>query len=151
MRWPELRWPLHVRGEPEPQIDMGNGRLVSAADVLEGHYRRLATRTVTVQVQPDLQSAITVVAPELAPLTAVAADVAQAMPSIQPTMQFRQELHRALELSHRQQQAQRILGTYPAAAENNLPWGLLIGVAVLVTVLVGWLLVRRRHEQAAAS
>ena len=150
MRWPEVGWLTNLRSKPEPKIDMGNGRLVSAVDVLEGHYRRLATRTVTVQVQPDLQSAITVVAPELAPLTAVAADVAEALPRVQPTTQFRSELHRALERTHRQQSAQRLLGVQTPDAQSARPWGWIIGLAVLVCLVAGFVWFRPRPQPAAA-
>jgi hypothetical protein len=123
MQWPEFRWLRNRPADTEPKIDMGDGRFLTAADVLEGHYRRLATQTVTLQVKPDLQAAITVVAPELAPLTAVATDVAQALPRIQPTSQFRSDLHRALELTHRQHHAQRALGTYPPAVGDPVGAG----------------------------
>jgi hypothetical protein len=141
------------RTQPEdtgPAIDMGDGRFLTAADLLEGHYHRLATQTVAVQVKPDLQSAITVVAPELAPLTAVASEVAQAMPRVQPAAHFRADLHRALELTHRQQHAQRVLGTRTPETESDLPWSLLILLASLVVVLAG-LLWFRQHQRSRQS
>jgi hypothetical protein len=151
MLWSELRGRLLPQNQANRKIDMGDGRFVTAADVLEGHFHRLATQTVTVQLKPDLQAAITVVAPELAPLTAVASEVAHAMPQVQPGEQFRQELHRALELTHRQQHAQRVLGTRPPAAEMQSFWWLAaLLVGVLVTLLLGRSLLRRRMSPAAA-
>jgi hypothetical protein len=150
MLWSELRGRLLPQNQANRKIDMGNGRFATAADLLEGHFHRLATQTVTVQLKPDLQAAITVVAPELAPLTAVASEVAHAMPQVQPGEQFRQELHRALELTHRQHHAQRILGTRPPAEEMQSSWWLAaLLVGVVVALLLGRSLLRRRPTPAA--
>jgi hypothetical protein len=150
MPWHFFPWRHDQQEDAGPSIDMGNGRFLTAADLLEGHYHRLAAQTVAVQVKPDLQSAITVVAPELAPLTAVASEVAHAMPRIQPGAHFRADLHRALELTHRQQHAQRVLGTRQAAADGELPWGLLILLVSFVAVL-GGLLWYRQYQQSGQS
>jgi hypothetical protein len=117
---------------------MGNGRVLAAEDVLEGHFHRLSTNTVQVQVKRDMQAAITVVAPQLAPLTAVAGEVARAVPVAQPAARFRHDLHKALELTHRQQAAQRKLGTRPVPVESH--WGafglLIVGIVLVLGVIV---------------
>ncbi|RIK47639.1 MAG: hypothetical protein DCC57_14070 [Chloroflexi bacterium] len=146
MQWFFLPWRRDQQEDTGPAIDMGSGHFLTAADLLEGHYHRLATQTVAVQVKPDLQAAITLVAPELAPLTAVASEVAQAMPRVQPAAHFRADLHRALELTHRQQHAQRVLGTRPLEKERELPWGIMVLVALLVFVS-GLLLYRQLYHQ----
>lgn len=150
MQWHFWPWQREQPEDTGPAIDMGDGRYLTAADLLEGHYHRLATQTVTVQVKPDLQSAITILAPELAPLTAVASEVAQALPRVQPAAHFRADLHRALELTHRQQHAQRVLGTRAPETKSDLPWGLLILLTSIVVVLAG-LLWFRQHQQSRQS
>lgn len=168
MQWPDWNW-LRSRDHDHGRlatrkIDMGSGRFLTAADLIEGHFHRLArqwyvqssatanAQTVTVQVKPDLQVAIAVLAPELAPLAAVASEVAQAMPQVQPTRQFRQELHRALEQTHRQQQAQRLLGTRPPQHEPSLAWFILGGVGLLlVALLLGRARLQRHRTLRAAS
>ncbi len=149
--WPE--WLLSTANQADgPQIDMGNGYFLAPADLLEGHYHRLTTRTVTVQVGPDLQAAITVLAPDLAPLTEVASGVADTMPQVQPQAQFRADLHRALELTHRQHQAQRVLGTRhtpPVARRlSGAWWG--VALALLGLVLVGGYRLRRQRRAQPA-
>lgn len=153
MQWLFFPWRRNQQEDSGPAIDMGDGRFLTAADLLEGHYHRLATQMVAVQVKPDLQSAITVVAPELAPLTAVASEVAQAMPRIQPAAHFRADLHRALELTHRQQHAQRLLGTRPPETATDLPWALLILLVSMVVVVAGllWYQQHQRSRQSANS
>jgi hypothetical protein len=151
MQWPEFGWLRNRQVDAGPQIDMGNGRYLTAADLLEGHYRRLATQTVTVQLKPNLQAAITVLAPELAPLTEVASEMVEAMPRIQPANQFRQDLHRALELTHRQQQAQRVLGTRTPVESGDLPWTLLLVLTSLVAVLALALFYRQRQTKPSSA
>jgi hypothetical protein len=111
-------------------IDLGNGAILEPEDVLETHYQRLAqsrraapprTHTVPVQVGDNLLSAITVLAPGLAPLTELAEDVAQAVSPVQPGQEFRTSLHHALEQTHRQHAAQRVLGTR-ADKDAYFPW-----------------------------
>ena len=143
------------RGETLPQggIDLGNGRMMGAEDVLEGHYRRLAshrpsaggqpaTRQVAVQVGDNLTVAITVLAPTLAPLTQLAEQVSGVVPVVGPEPQFRQNLHQALERTHRQQAAQRALGTRPAPRPRPATlmgvWWVIAGLVAGVALLWGW-------------
>ena len=77
--------------------------------------------------------------------------IAEALADMQPTSTFRRELHRALEESHRQQNAQRTLGTHApidwremeqAQSIQSRSWSLaLVGLALaLVWLLIGkWL------------
>ena len=130
------RWtPAPPRG-----IDLGDGRILGAEDVLEGHFRRLASRprsqNVHVQVSDDLAAAITVLAPDLAPLTIVAEEVADAVPLVQPAPDFRQHLHQALERTHRQHAAQRTLGTRPTPAPSTDARPATQHMAALITLLV---------------
>ena len=162
-------WLLQVgsfgRGESLPQdgIDLGNGRVMGAEDVLEGHYRRLAanrqpnegdasTRQVAVQVGDNLTVAITVLAPALAPLTELAEQVSGAVPVVGPEPHFRQNLHQALERTHRQHAAQRALGTRPVPRPkpaNPLGiWMVIAGVVATVALVWGW---RARHSTVAAT
>lgn len=129
-------------------IDMGNGRMMDAEDVLEGHFRRVTARRqpanhqVVVQVGDNMMAAIAVLAPDLAPLTEVAEQVSGAVPLVQPTAHFRENLHQALERTHRQQAAQRILGTRPvprAKPSNQLGWWMvLVGMISVMLLVWGW-------------
>ena len=111
-----IRWPSRNQ-EALPKIDFGGGNFVSAEDVLDGHLKRLLrenaqnVQSVQVQTGRSLQSTIAVSSPELVPLTDLAEELAEVVPDVSPEPQFRQELHRALELTHRQHAAQRALGT----------------------------------------
>ncbi len=131
------------------RIDLGNGNFLEAEDVLEGHFHRLASTTVPVQVNANLTAAITVLAPGLTPLTELAEEVAHTVPLAQPAPQFRYHLHQALEQTHRQQAAQRILGTRPAAQAQGPAWGM-ITVILMVTITVLGLLayVQKRQRKA---
>ena len=143
---------------PQGGIDLGNGRVLGAEDVLEGHYRRMtsrrqpATRQVAVQVGDNLMVAIAVMAPDLAPLTEVAEKVSGAVPHVEPEARFRQNLHQALERTHRQHAAQRVLGTRPAPRPkpaSPLGWWLaLVGVVATVAVLWG---MRSRQNTVPAT
>jgi hypothetical protein len=153
---------------PQGGIDLGNGRVLGAEDVLEGHYRRMAshrqpvagrpflgkpaTRQVTVQVGDNLTAAIAVLAPDLAPLTEVAEQVSGAVPLVEPEARFRQNLHQALERTHRQHAAERILGTRPTPRPKpSNPLGLWMALAGLVATLAllwGW---RWRQGTAPAA
>lgn len=108
---PQIRWP-NRKAAIYGQIDLGDGTHLPAEDVLDGHLRRLfRRRTVQVQTDDSLHSAITVLAPDLTPLTDLAEDLVDVVTDVSPEPQFRQDLHRALELTHRQHAAQRTLGT----------------------------------------
>ena len=140
-------------------IDMGGGVMMDAEDVLEGHARRLQSRranksavNVGVQVDDDLVSAITVLAPDLAPLTELAEEVAEAVTPVHPTPQFRQHLHEALERTHRQYAAQRVLGTRPAPGRSQqFLWvPLLLGGAFLV-LLAFWRIMHYMHDTGETS
>lgn len=151
----EGRWNDLWRREPLPTsgIDLGNGRVLGAEDVLEGHYRRLAsrrqaatqkpaTRQVVVQVGDNLTVAIAVLAPDLAPLTEIAEQVSGAVPYVEPERQFRENLHQALERTHRQHTAQRALGTRPVPRPKpSHPlnwWVVLAGLVATIALLWGW-------------
>jgi hypothetical protein len=134
---------------------MGNGRTLGAEDVLEGHFRRVAarrqplTRQVSVQVGDNLMAAIAVLAPDLVPLTELAEQVSGVVPLVEPAPQFRQNLHQALERTHRQHAAQRVLGTRPTAPTKPPRllgwWMVLAGLAATLALLWGW-----RARQSAA-
>jgi hypothetical protein len=167
--WMQTSWlqPINtfLRREMLPQsgIDLGNGRVLGAEDVLEGHYRRMATRRqqalsqptthqVAVQVGDNLMVAIAVLAPDLAPLTAVAEQVSGAVPLVEPEERFRQNLHQALERTHRQQAAQRLLGTRstPRPKTTNLYgwWMVVVGLAATLALVWGW---HSRQSNAPAT
>jgi hypothetical protein len=140
---------------PKNGIDLGNGRVLEPEDVLEGHYRRLskqrqpATRQAVVQVGDNLNAAISVLAPELTPLTEVAEEVSGAVPHVEPDHRFREHLHEALERTHRQHTAQRILGTRPLPRKRTNPvnwWMVVAGVVAMLALVWGW-----RSRQSAAS
>lgn len=153
--WPtgwSITWIMPWGGEQTPmeQIDFGEGHMVSAADLLDGHFQRLAAQPAlptssAIATESHLHTTIAVVAPTLTPLTDLAEEVAQTVPLAQPTPQFRDTLYKALEQTHRQHQAQRILGVQPTPVEATGPstW-LLVGVAF---TLVGICLAiyRRRY------
>jgi hypothetical protein len=134
---------------PQGGIDMGNGRVLGAEDVLEGHFRRVAarrqpaTRQVAVQVGDNLMAAIAVLAPDLAPLTEVAEQVSSAVPLVEPERHFRENLHQALERTHRQHAAQRALGTRRSAPRpkpiNPVAWWMVLGgIVATLALLWGW-------------
>jgi hypothetical protein len=129
------------------RIDLGNGNFLEAEDVLEGHFHRLSSTTVPVQVNANLTAAITVLAPGLTPLTELAEEVAHTVPLAQPAPQFRYHLHQALEQTHRQQAAQRLLGTRPVQTQGSA-WGmitLILMVAVTLLSLFAYLQKRQRR------
>jgi len=141
--WPtgwSIAWIMPWSGEQAPieQIDFGEGHMVSAADLLDGHFQRLAAQPVLstptpVVTESHLHTTIAVVAPTLTPLTDLAEEMAQTVPLAQPTPHFRDTLYKALEQSHRQHQAQRILGVQPTPVEapGHSTW-LLVGVAFTI-------------------
>jgi hypothetical protein len=148
-------------------IDMGNGQTLLPEDVLEGHYMRLAARqravlpgvevgsgpqSVQIQVADSTIAAIQVLAPRLAPLTELAEDVAEALPPVRPAPHFRQTLHEALEQTHRQQSAQRLLGTRPVPQTGTPAWLLWVAATTIVVIaLVLWRLLwpQSRSERIA--
>lgn len=133
-------------------LDLGDGRMLPPEDVIDGYSTRLianrrsASRTVPVQVEDDLSAAITVMAPDLAPLASLAERVADAVPAVEPEPDFRRNLYEALERTHRQHLSQRALGTRPAPGDGGRRLvAALFAVAILVLIFgaVGWLTVRR--------
>lgn len=145
------------RAAPRYGIDLGNGQVMGAEDVLEGHFRRLTTRPrsrqVAVQVGDNLLAAITVLAPDLAPLTMVAEEVAGALPQVQPAPDFRLHLHQALERTHRQHAAQRTLGTRPTTppTPSYRPAGRMAAlVTLMVLLVVAWRWWTHRAAPSAA-
>jgi hypothetical protein len=149
-QWPEfLAWPVRRSGIVQP-IDLGNNRFLSPEDVLDGHFRRLSSRTVKIQVENDLQAAITVLAPGLAPLTELASEVAGVVPQVQPDAQFRQDLHRALELTHRQHTAQRKLGTQ-AEEPPSLLWHSMLAASLAMLVFAAFVVYLRGHRKLAQA
>lgn len=160
-RWLQRERVEDVRRVREQSIDFGNGATLGPEDVLETHFQRLArsrhartaaprtrTRTVPVQVGDNLVAAIAVLAPHLAPLTELAEDVAETVAPVQPEQTFRDSLHHALEQTHRQHAAQRVLGTRKReafTAAHKPGWiGLTAAGAVLCVAALGlWWLARR--------
>ncbi|MBX3012052.1 MAG: hypothetical protein KF832_11125 [Caldilineaceae bacterium] len=146
---------LQVREQPTlpaEKVDLGDGRFVEPEDVLDSHFsRRLETPHLTFHVEGDLNRALTALAPGLASLTELAEEVDQAVPRVQPAPQFRHDLHKALELTHRQHHAQRVLGTRVDKPEPQTPWGLIVLMMVLLTCAVSTtlFLMRRRAVQVA--
>lgn len=125
-------------------VDMGGGRVINSVDIVDGHAQRLSEESTN-----DLTSAIHVVAPQLAPLTDLAQEIADRSTKAHPDDKFRSDLQRALETTHRQQTARRSLGIQAAAQEDPLwwesPWAMV--VATLVTLLVlRWLYRRISHS-----
>lgn len=141
-------WYEQLPGQGD-KIDLGNGKFLEAEDVLEGHFHRIASTTVPVQVSPTLTAAITVLAPGLTPLTELAEQVAHTVPMVQPTPQFRQHLHLALEQTHRQHAAQRVLGTRPPASEGTA-WSMITLLLVLAIGLLAAIVYLRKRQQVKA-
>ena len=148
-----LRWPNLRNRRPPTAIDLGGGRHLPAEDLLEGHFRRLAStpasQEIQVQVTPNLNAAIRVVAPQLAPLTQIAEELATTFPCVRPTEEFRRDLQRALEMAHRQQHAQRTLGTLPTpedTANSQWLWWLALAASLLIVATVGLGLRQRKRQ-----
>lgn len=141
--WLRLDWrPWRTPCTPSG-IDLGDGRTLGAEDVLEGHFRRLSARPrthkVEVQVNDNLIAKIMVLAPDLAPLTELAEEVADVVPPVHPAPEFRHHLHQALERTHRQHQAQRMLGTRraPEPAKRARP-ALMATMLMAALLLIAW-------------
>ena len=149
-------WQTEEARLPEQGLDLGQGRVLPPEDVLEGHFRRVQgqpraamtrpTQVVSVQARPNVTAAIAVMVPALAPLAAVAEGVSSALPPVQPAPDFRAHLQQALERTHRQHAAQRVLGARPvprrAAAPGDGP-RLLWMLALVGGLLLFWLWRRR--------
>lgn len=153
-----LRRPWAEHDYAASRVDMGNGRVLGPEDVLEGHWSHLlaerrahGTRTVTVRVPDDFSAAIMVMAPELAPLTELAEEVADVLPAVHPTPQFRRDLYEALERTHRQQSAQRALGTRLGHESSRRPrrlWWTLAVLALGALVWMGWRMARNSRPRS---
>jgi hypothetical protein len=147
--WGFLQW-SDQPDAPVTPVDLGNGCSVKAEDLLDSHFtNRIDAPRLTVHVEGDLNKALTALAPGLASLTELAEEVDQAVPRAQPTPQFRQDLQKALELTHKQHHAQRVLGTRVETPEAQIPWSMLSLVVLLVacTISLTLYLLKRRELQ----
>ena len=147
--WGFLQW-SDQPDAPVTPVDLGNGCSVKAEDLLDSHFtNRIDAPRLTVHVEGDLNKALTALAPGLASLTELAEEVDQAVPRAQPTPQFRQDLQKALELTHKQHHAQRVLGTRVETPEAQIPWSMLSLVVLLVacTISLTLYLMKRRELQ----
>lgn len=138
-----------------PGIDMGDGRVLEAEDVLDTYSARLisprrgrTTKTVAIQVDDNLVAAIEVLAPDLAKLTHLADEVAQAVPPVHPEAEFRQNLYEALDRTYRQQAARRALGTQEDRQPASMVGWWLAGGALALLCLLLWLWRSRRAVNA---
>ena len=142
---------LNLSEQPEAtaeQVDLGNGRVVGGEDVLDSHFtNRLDTPRLTVHVEGDLNRALTALAPGLASLTELAEKVDEAVPRAQPAPQFRQDLQKALELTHRQHHAQRLLGTRVETPEPGIPWTMLALLLVVIASTISATLYWSKHRK----
>ena len=157
----KLRDLLHLNGGRDAcqtGLDMGDGRTLTPEDILDGHVARLLANrrrqairtTVPVQVDDDLSAAITVMAPDLAPLADLAEEVAVAVPAVAPAPAFRQNLYDALERTHRQYRVQKALGTRPSqrgGAHRTTGLWMLVGFVAIALTAFGWLALRRRRSE----
>ncbi|MEZ4673882.1 MAG: hypothetical protein R2932_06500 [Caldilineaceae bacterium] len=148
------------RTPPIDQVDFGNGHQVSAADLLDGHFRRLtveadSSSSLSAEPQPDrfddhLQQQIDAIVPTLTPLTDLAETLAHAMPDAEPTPYFRDTLNKALTQTHRQHHAQRVLGIRQTASEQD-HWRVLFWVTFMLTVVsLGLVLIAHKSDTVAA-
>jgi len=134
------------RTPPTEQVDFGNGHLVSADDILDGHFQQLTARSEQNQAtssfhpvtpEPDLHTKIEQVAPNLTPLTDLAENVAKTVPEAHPTIHFRHTLNQALTETHRQHNAQRVLGIRSSQPEPNGWRTVMIMALILLLVTIG--------------
>jgi hypothetical protein len=86
----------------------------------------------------------------LAPLTELATEVAGVVPQVQPGVRFRQDLHRALELTHRQHSAQRKLGTQ-AVEPPALIWRTIAAASLVTLVFATFVVYLRSHQKLAQA
>lgn len=134
--WGFLQWSDQPEITVEP-VDLGNGHIVKAEDLLDSHFtNQIDAPRLTVHVEGDLNKALTALAPGLASLTELAEEVDQAVPRAQPTPQFRQDLQKALELTHKQHHAQRVLGTKVETPEIQMQWSMIALVMLLVACTI---------------
>jgi hypothetical protein len=142
----------------QTSIDLGGGRLLPAEDVLESHFRRMSERTsalqsgtqdVTIEIAPNLNAAIRVVAPKLAPLTEIAEELSHKIGTVTPDTQFRTELHRALEEAHRQLAAQRAAQPQTRWFTSTLLWVAIAGISVALFALSAAALFLRKRTPTA--
>ncbi|MEZ4658566.1 MAG: hypothetical protein R2911_13425 [Caldilineaceae bacterium] len=164
----ELRW-FSPEDEPSlPGLDMGNGRTLSAEDVLDGHFQRLADQAVQTDADPTdtahpkpvrkLGPAIHKLSPDLALLTDLADNLADQTVQAHPAPQFRQNLHNALEKAHQEQAAKRVLGIQSEPLTDTWrlgPWNgwtvLLVSASTIVGLFVAVKLYRRATTRAART
>ena len=130
--------------DPKMKINLGKGQTIHAIDVVEGHAQRLRkakTNAAPAGSEQAITSAVRTVAPEVAPLTDLALNIANNSTNAQPASKFRKELQQALETSHRQQSVRRSLGIQ-APAKKDPPWWqsswfLFVVATLLIIVTVG--------------
>ncbi len=138
--WVVAEEPLESKG-----LDLGNGVVLKAEDVVDSHAKRLQTRNGSASLSPALRS----LAPDLAPLTDLAQSVADQSPDARPADKFRSDLQRALETSHKQQTVRRTLGIQPAAKVDPPVWQSPWFVALLLGVVMTWMFFYRRQRNAS--
>jgi len=118
------------RTPPIEQVDFGNGQQISAVDLLDGHFHQLTAQSD----QRERQAKLAVVAPTLTPLTDLAEAVAETVPEIHPTSDFRNTLNKALTETHRQHHAQRVLGIRSVEPDTSY-WRNLLLISVLMAII----------------
>lgn len=134
------------RTPPTEQVDFGHGQIVSADDILDGHFQQLTAQNSRhpsihplspEQAQQERQTKIEQVAPQLTHLTDLAEQVAETLPDAQPTMHFRSTLNKALTETHRQHSAQRTIGIRPTPTDSREWTNLLILGLILMILTMG--------------
>ncbi|MFN8440241.1 MAG: hypothetical protein U0175_05715 [Caldilineaceae bacterium] len=155
VQW-HLVWPWQTEEiQVATTVDLGGGRVVNAEDIVDGHAQRLhkeAKQETDKSTSTSVTNAMRVVAPELAPLTDLAQNIANQSTKAQPDGKFRSDLQRALESSYRQQHVRRKLGLQPAA-QKDLPWfqsPWLIGTVVVVMLMVFRLLYQQSRRSISS-
>ena len=143
MRWSKDRaYALGDRGV-DLSLDLGDGLVLGPEEVLEGHFSRLTAARPNADpgaaATNSLQSAISALVPDLVPLTGLATDLADAVQTVAPEARFRQDLHRALEMSHRQRAVRKQLGAYGPDAANERDtitqlW-MVVGLSAIIAAL----------------
>lgn len=134
-------------------IDLGGGRIMPAEDVLESHFRRIASmknapaaQDVRIEVAPNIKAAIRVMAPKLAPLAEIAEELAVKINSVEPEPGFRSDLHRALEEAHRQLAAQRAAQPESHWFRSPILWAGLVAATTALTVVLAVVSWRQRRR-----